>query len=36
MRDWLLVSAPLAAVVYFVAYPSQFSDLLYWVGTRLH
>jgi hypothetical protein len=28
MRDWLLVSAPLATVIYFVAYPGQFADQL--------
>jgi hypothetical protein len=36
MRDWLLVTAPPAAVVYFIAYPGQFADLLNWVGTLLY
>jgi hypothetical protein len=32
MRDWLLIAAPPAAVVYFLIYPQQFTDLLNWVG----
>jgi hypothetical protein len=36
MRDWLLVTAPPAAVVYFIVYPRQFMDLLNWLGMLLH
>lgn len=32
MQDWVLVSAPFAATFYFIVYPSQFMELLAWVG----
>lgn len=28
MRDWLLLLAPLAAVLYFLLFPDQLRDLL--------
>jgi len=28
MRDWLLLLAPLAAVIYFLIFPDQFKELL--------
>jgi hypothetical protein len=30
MRDWILPLAPVIAVVYFVAYPHQFGELVTW------
>jgi len=32
MQDWVLVTAPLATTVYFLACPSQFIQFLGWVG----
>jgi hypothetical protein len=34
MRDWLLILAPIAAIVYFLTYPSEFTALMNWF-TRL-
>ena len=31
MRDWALVIAPVAFIVYFVAQPEQFTALIQWV-----
>jgi hypothetical protein len=33
MRDWLLVLVPVGVVVYFLAYPSEFTKFLGWVST---
>jgi hypothetical protein len=30
MREWRLVMAPVTAIVYFCAYPDQFSALIVW------
>jgi len=30
MRDWILISAPLAAAIYFLVYQDQFKELLAW------
>jgi hypothetical protein len=32
MQDWVLITAPLAAVLYFLAFQDQFRELLSWVG----
>ena len=32
MRDWLLMLAPLALVLYFVIYPDQFSAFMSWAA----
>jgi hypothetical protein len=32
MREWLLVLAPVAVVIYFVIYPDQFAALLHWAN----
>ena len=31
MRDWILISAPLAATFYFLVYQDQFKELLAWL-----
>ena len=36
MRDWVLLTAPLAAIVYFIIFPRQFIELLSWAGTLLY
>ena len=36
MRDWILLSAPMAAVIYFLVYPDQFSELLAWITALVH
>jgi hypothetical protein len=33
MRDWILVLAPVAAIVYFLANPDQFKELVAWLQT---
>ncbi len=35
MRDWLLVLAPIAAIVYFVAHPSEFTAFMNWFARLL-
>ena len=30
MRDWLLLLTPIALVIYFLAYPDQFSAFMAW------
>jgi hypothetical protein len=32
MRDWLLVVSPIAAVIYFLAYPHGFHAFMDWFG----
>ncbi len=32
MRDWLLLLAPIVLVIYFLAYPDQFSALMSWAS----
>ena len=32
MQDWVLVIAPLAAMLYFLAFQDQFRELLSWVS----
>jgi len=36
MQDWLLVVAPLAAVIYFVEYPDRFADVMGWLTRWIH
>jgi hypothetical protein len=31
MQDWMLISAPLALTVYFLAFQDQFRTLLSWL-----
>ncbi len=31
MKDWLLVLAPIAIVMYFRVRPEDLADLLYWL-----
>jgi len=35
MRDTIFMLAPVALVIYFVAYPDQFSAFLNWAGQFL-
>jgi hypothetical protein len=32
MRDWFLPLAPVATIIYFIAFPDQFSALITWAG----
>ena len=32
MRDWILLLAPVALIVYFLAYPDQFSVFMSWAS----
>jgi hypothetical protein len=36
MQDWVLITAPLAAVFYFLAFQDRFRELLYWVSTLVN
>jgi hypothetical protein len=31
MRDWVLIVAPLAVVMYFLVFPSHFTALIAWL-----
>ena len=31
MRDWILLSVPVAAAIYFLVYPDQFRELFAWI-----
>jgi hypothetical protein len=35
MRDWILILAPIAAIVYFLTYPSEFTALMNWFARLL-
>ena len=35
MRDWLLLLAPIALVIYFLAYPDQLSAFVSWASHRI-
>ena len=35
MRDWILILAPIAAIVYFLIYPSEFTALMNWFARLL-
>ena len=35
MRDWLLLLAPVVLVIYFLAYPDQFSAFMSWASHRI-
>ena len=30
MRDWIMITAPVALIGYFMAYPHQFQLFIYW------
>lgn len=36
MREWNLVIAPVAALVYFLVFPNHFSALIAWAARFLH
>lgn len=36
MRDAIFLLAPVGLIIYFVAYPDQFTAFLNWVGQFLH
>jgi hypothetical protein len=36
MQDWLLITAPIVAIGYFLAHPNELTALLSWVGRLLH
>jgi hypothetical protein len=36
MQDWLLITAPIVAVGYFLAHPSEFTAFMDWFGRLLH
>jgi len=36
MRDWLIMAAPVGAVIYFLAYPDQFNAVIGWLENLLH
>ena len=36
MSDWFLTTLPIAAVIYFLFNPVQFTFVLNWVGGILH
>ncbi len=36
MRDWLLPLAPVAVIIYCVAYPSQFDAFVLWAEQLVH
>jgi hypothetical protein len=31
MRDWVIIVAPLAVIMYFLLYPSDFTALIAWL-----
>jgi len=35
-HDWMLIAAPLAAVLYFLAFQDQFRELLSWVSALVN
>jgi hypothetical protein len=36
MQDWVLITAPLAAVLYFLAFQYQFRELLSWMSALIN
>jgi hypothetical protein len=36
MREWFLPMAPVAAIIYFTAFPGQFSALIDWAQHMIH
>jgi hypothetical protein len=36
MQDWVLISAPLALTLYFLAFQDQFRALLSWLGALVN
>lgn len=35
MRDWLLLLAPIALILYFLVYPDQFSAFMAWAQSLI-
>jgi hypothetical protein len=36
MQDWMLIAAPLALTVYFLAFQDQFRTVLSWLGALVN
>ena len=36
MQEWMLITAPLTTVLYFLAFHDQFITLLSWVGSLVN
>jgi hypothetical protein len=36
MQDWLLVTAPIVAIGYFLAHPNEIVTFISWFGRLLH
>lgn len=36
MREWSMMLAPVATVIYFIAFPDQFNALLAWAARFIH
>jgi hypothetical protein len=36
MQDWLIITAPIVAIGYFLAHPSQFIAFMDWFARLLH
>jgi hypothetical protein len=36
MQDWMLISAPLALTLYFLAFQDQFRMLLFWLSALVN
>jgi hypothetical protein len=36
MQDWMLISAPLAITIYFLAFQDQFKVLLSWLSALVN
>jgi hypothetical protein len=36
MQDWMLISAPLALTLYFLAFQDQFRTVLSWLSTLVN
>jgi hypothetical protein len=36
MRDWFLPMAPVAAIIYFTAFPHQLAAFMAWAGRLIH
>jgi hypothetical protein len=36
MRDWIIILAPLAAIIYFLVFPSDFTAMIAWFARLIH
>jgi hypothetical protein len=36
MQDWLLITAPIISIGYFLAHPNEIIALVSWFGRLLH